>query len=153
MGQILIAAGAIALALFFRYEASSYPATAAQLPNLIGAILIILGIAAIIHVGVRSMRKRRRTAGVADAVAAEPSPQWSDIAIGGAFLALIVLYAWSITRIGYLIATPLFLAIPLAVLRPVGLMGALIAIVSVTAVIFGVFVWFLNLTIPLYPAF
>ena len=152
MGQILIAAGAIALALFFRYEASSYPATAAQLPNLIGAILIILGIAAMIQVGVARVRSRRRTAGVVDATA-ESAPQWRDIAIGGAFLALIVLYAWSITRIGYLIATPLFLAIPLAVLRPVGLIGALIAIVSVTAVIFGVFVWFLNLTIPLYPAF
>lgn len=146
-GQILVALAAIALAIFFWYEAATYPSAAAQLPRLLSGVLILLSMAAIVQAVVALVRHRDDTTAVAN------KPSWRDLAVGAGFLGLIVLYGWSITRIGYLIATPLFLAIPLAVLRPVGLVGALATIVSVTAVIFGVFVWFLNLTIPLYPTY
>lgn len=150
MGQIVVALAAIALALFFRSEAAAYPATAAQLPDLLGAVVIILALAAIAKVVVTWLRPRQAMTD-GDTETGTPTDSKS-LAIGAGFLSLIVLYAFSITRIGYLIATPLFLAIPLAVLRPIGLVTAVAAIASVTAVIFGVFVWFLNLSIPLYPA-
>ncbi|RFC62769.1 hypothetical protein DYI37_12410 [Fulvimarina endophytica] len=147
IGQICVALAAIALAGFFWTEASTYPETAAQLPQLLAVVVALLAIAAIVQASVARLRLR------GDVAAAEPSPEWRDLAVAAGFLGLIVLYGWSITRIGYLVATPLFLLIPLIVLRPVGLVATLATIVSVTAVIFGVFVWFLNLSIPLYPAF
>lgn len=149
MGQIVIALATIALAAFFWSEAEAYPATAAKLPQLLAGVVIFLAVLAIVQASWRRMRPR----GVAldETTGTETPTDWRSLAIGAAFLALVVLYALSITRIGYLIATPLFLAIPLAALRPVGPVAAVSAIVSVTAVIFGVFVWFLNLSIPLYP--
>lgn len=150
MGQIVVALAAIALALFFRSEAGAYPTTAAKMPNLLGIVVIILALAAIAKVVWFWLRPRKTAAD--EGTGTETPTDWRSLVIGASFLALIVIYALSITRIGYLIATPLFLAIPLAVLRPVGPVAAVSAIVSVTAVIFGVFVWFLNLSIPLYPA-
>jgi uncharacterized membrane protein YidH (DUF202 family) len=150
MGQIVVALAAIALALFFRSEAAAYPPTAAKLPDLLGVVVIILGVMAIAKVVWSWMRPRETAADAGSGTDTPTDPR--SLAIGAGFLALVVLYAFSITWIGYLIATPLFLAIPLAVLRPVGPVAAASAIVSVTVVIFGVFVWFLNLSIPLYPA-
>lgn len=149
MGQIVVALAAIGLAVFFWSEAAAYPATAAKLPQLLAGVVIFLAVLAIVQAGWRRMRPENGE--VDETTGTEPLTDWRSLAIGAAFLALVVVYALSITRIGYLIATPLFLAIPLAVLRPVGPVAAVSAIVSVTAVIFGVFVWFLNLSIPLYP--
>ena len=150
MGQIVVALAAIALALFFRNEAASYPPTAARLPELLSVVIVLLAAAAIAQVVWSRLRPRPA---LAEAETDSDTPtDWRSLALGAGFLTLIILYAFSITRIGYLIATPLFLAIPLAVLRPIGLVAAVSTIAAVTAVIFGVFVWFLNLSIPLYPA-
>ncbi|HEX2020861.1 MAG TPA: tripartite tricarboxylate transporter TctB family protein [Aurantimonas sp.] len=150
MGQIFVALAAIALAVFFWSEAENYPATAAQLPELLAFVVIALSVAAIASAA--WSRLRPRAAAPDGENGTETPTDWRSLAIGAGFLVLIVTYAWSITRIGYLVATPLFLAIPLAALRPVGLVAAVSTIVVVTAIIFGVFVWFLNLSIPLYPA-
>jgi hypothetical protein len=150
MGQIVVALAAIALALFFRSEAAAYPPTAARLPDLLSVVIILLAAAAIAQVAWSRLRPRPA---LAEAETGSDTPtDWRSLALGAGFVALIILYAFSITRIGYLIATPLFLAIPLAVLRPIGLVTAVATIAAVTAVIFGIFVWFLNLSIPLYPA-
>lgn len=149
MGQIVVAVAAIALALFFRSEASAYPITAGRLPDLLGIVIIILASAAI--ASVVWSRLRPDAANVSAETPSDTPTDLRSLAIGASFLALVILYALSITRIGYLIATPLFLAIPLAALRPIGLIPGTVTIVAVTAVIFGIFVWFLNLSIPLYP--
>ncbi|WP_405402140.1 tripartite tricarboxylate transporter TctB family protein [Paracoccus sp. Ld10] len=149
MGQIVVAVAAIALALFCRAEAAAYPVTAGRLPDLLGIVIVVLAVIAIANVAWERLRARPAVAQAGPA--SETPTDWRSLALGAGFLALVILYALSITRIGYLIATPLFLAIPLIVLRPIGLVPAVSTIVAVTAVIFGIFVWFLNLSIPLYP--
>lgn len=147
MGRILVAVVAIAIALFLQGEAEGYPRAAARLPTLLGYVVILL---ALLAIGQALLGWRRaRAAGTLPPVA---MPAWRDVATGLAFVGLIVLYAWSIPVLGYLIATPLMLLLPLAALRPVGWTAALVTVVVVTGVIWIVFVGFLNLPIPLHPS-
>lgn len=147
MGRILVAAAAIAIALFLQGEAEGYPRAAARLPTLLGHLVILL---ALLAIGQALLGWRRdRAAGRLSLVSV---PAWRDVATGLAFVGLILLYAWSIPVLGYLIATPLMLLLPLAALRPVGWGAALATVVVVTGVIWIVFAWFLNLPIPLAPS-
>ena len=146
MGRILVAAAVIALALWMRSEAQGYPRAAERLPSLLGYAVILLAVLAIAQVLLGWRRDR------ADG-AVEPSspPGARDVAIGAAFVGLLALYAWAIPVVGYLLATPVMLAAPIAALRPVGWAAAAITVVAVTGVIWAVFVWFLNLPVPLLP--
>ncbi|WP_226575102.1 tripartite tricarboxylate transporter TctB family protein [Acuticoccus sediminis] len=148
MGRIVTALAGIGLVLFMWYEASGYPPTAQKLPNLLGWVVLIL---AVLAIG-QTLLARRAALAQGNAAATEPT-SWRDIGIGAAFLGLIVVYAWSISTVGYMLATPVFLALPLIALRPVGLVPGVLTIAAVSAVIYGVFVWFLKLNIPLFPTF
>ncbi|PRD40610.1 hypothetical protein C5748_25935 [Phyllobacterium phragmitis] len=147
MGRILVALAAIAAVFFFWSEAANYPRTAARLPNILGWVVLILAILAIVQT--LFTWRRQKAEGTLVFI---PEIQWRDIAVGGGFSGLIILYAWSIRHVGYLVATPLFLLIPLAVLRPIGWTASILTTLVVTAFIWGVFVYFLKLSIPLYPA-
>ena len=161
MGQIAVCLAAIVLALVFRSEASAYPAQVAQLPNLLG--LIVMGLASIgIATAAFKLVRARRTApaGAAPSPSVggtgeeeEPPVGLAGIALGAGFIALIILYAWAMPIVGYLVATPLFLGICLAVLRPVGWVASIVTVVAVTGVVSGIFIGFLNLMLPLLPAF
>ena len=147
MGRILTALAAIALVFFFWREASSYPATAARLPDLLGWVLLVF---ALLAIGQELLRWRRERA--AGTLVILPPHDWRNIAVGAGFVGLVVLYAWGIQHAGYLIATPLFLLVPLIVLRPVGWIATLGTVLLVTGSIWGIFIYLLNLPIPLYPA-
>lgn len=147
MGRIFVSLAMIGLVFLFWHEASNYPATAARLPELMGGVVLGLAVMAI---GEVLLGWRRQS--VAGRLDPFPRQDWRGLALGAGFLGLIVLYAWSITEVGYLIATPLFMLIPFLVLRPIGWIAAIVTTVAVTAFIWIVFVWFLNLSIPLYPA-
>ncbi len=147
MGRIFVSLAMIGLVFVFWHESSTYPATAARLPDLIGWLVMMLAIMAI---GEVLLGWRRQS--VVGRLELFPQQDWRGLAVGAGFLGLIVLYAWSITEVGYLIATPLFMLIPFIVLRPIGWITAIITTAAVTAFIWVVFVWFLNLSIPLYPA-
>lgn len=147
MGRILVALSAIALVLFFWNAASGYPRQAAHLPVLLGWVVMSLAILAIIQVAA-GWRKQK----LAGTLVLLPKQNWRELALGAGFLGLIIVYAWSIAYVGYLIATPAFLLIPLLALRPVGWIAILLTTVLVTGAIWGVFVYFLNLSIPLTPA-
>ena len=148
MGRLVVALAAIGLVFFMWGEAAGYPATARKLPDLLGWVVLVLAVLAIAQ---QALDWRRA---YADGTLSGGAPvDWKAIGLGAAFVALILVYAWSIGTIGYMVATPLFLSIPLIVLRPVGLVPGLLTVIGVTAVIYGVFVWFLKLNIPLYPAF
>ena len=146
MGRITVAVAAIATALFMQAEAADYPRAASRLPVLLSYIVILLAVLAIGQVLLGWRRDR-----AADQLEIVALPRWQEVAIGMSFVGLIVLYAWSIPRVGYLVATPLMLLAPIAALRPVGWRIAATTIMVVTGVIWLVFVWFLNLPIPLYP--
>ena len=146
MGRIAVAVAAIAAALFMQAEAAGYPRAASRLPVLLGYVVILLAVLAIAQVLLGWRRDR-----AADRLEVVALPRWQEVAIGTGFVGLTVLYAWSIPRIGYLVATPLMLLAPIAALRPVGWRPAAVTVVAVTGVIWLVFVWFLNLPLPLYP--
>lgn len=162
MGRIMVALAGIGLVIFMWGEAASYPPTARKLPDLLGWVVLILAVLAIAQEVLQWGRARLAAeggagssdAGADDTGADTSAPvDWRGIGLGAAFVALIVVYARTIEVVGYMVATPLFLALPLIALRPVSLRTGLLTIVAVTAVIYGVFVWFLRLNIPLFPAF
>ena len=152
MGRVIVALAGIGLVIFMWGEAANYPPTARKLPDLLGWAVLVLAVLAIAQELLQWGRARLAGEGDAEAIPSSPV-DWRGIGLGAGFVALIVAYAWSIEIVGYMVATPLFLALPLIVLHPVRLPVAVLTIAVVTAVIYGVFVWFLRLNIPLFPAF
>lgn len=145
MGRILIATAAIALALFFRQIAQSYPTAAARLPILLSWTVILLAGAAIVE---RLLLWRRESAAGTGRLV--PPFDARAIGIGAAFALLCAAYAAAITHAGYLVATPLFLLLSLGALRPIGWGPILVATLAVTGVIWLVFINFLGLPLPLF---
>ena len=146
MGRTLVAVAAIGAALYMYFTAEGYPGAARRLPELLSILVIVLSVLAIVQ-AVAEMRQKHAEHG-------KPlltMPDFRKVGIGVAFVALVAAYAWSIPIVGYLIATPLMLALPLIALRPVGWPAIGITIVAVTGAIWLIFLWFLNLPIPLFP--
>lgn len=154
VGRILVAIAAIGAALYLQAEAAEYPRAARRLPQLLGYGVMLLAALAIVQAVARGWRAQTRGApGVTPGSDPHPDPglHWRQIGIGVAFTSLIAVYAWAIPIAGYLIATPLMLFLPLAVLRPVGWPAVGVTVAAVTGTIWVIFLWFLNLPMPLYP--
>ena len=146
MGRIIVVTCVILVAIFMWIEAGSYLDAARRLPQLIAGVVILLGLIAIAQTALRLVRGHAAGEGVPFAL---PDPE--NLAIGLGFVLLIAGYIWAIPHLGYLPATLLMLALPLAVLRPVGWVGIGITILAVTGVVWGIFIWFLGLPISLFP--
>ena len=146
MGRILVAVAAIGAALYMYFTAEGYPGAARRLPELLSILVILLALLAIVQ-AIAEMRRKRAERGRPFVT----MPEWKKVGIGVAFVALVAAYAWSIPVIGYLIATPLMLALPMIALRPVGWPAIGVTIVAVTGIIWLIFLWFLNLPLPLFP--
>lgn len=147
MGRVLVVACVIGAAIYMWTEAAGYPSAARRLPRLLAVVVGLLGALALVQAVLRLAAERR--AGAPGPLAARPSGR--GLVIGVGFVALIAAYIWSIPRLGYLVATPLMMLLPLAALRPVGWGGIGLAILAVTGTIWAIFIWFLGLPIPLYP--
>ncbi|SDL51048.1 Tripartite tricarboxylate transporter TctB family protein [Modicisalibacter muralis] len=146
MGRILVAIAAIALAVFFRVEAADYRIAASRLPDVVGAVLILLSVMLIVQV-LMSWRK----ASAQGELTIFPKVEPRAILLGVAFIVLIFAYAWSIQTIGYLVATPVFLLVVLVVLRPIHWLWTIVITATVTLVIWAIFIYFLKMPILLYP--
>ncbi|TKW64878.1 MAG: tripartite tricarboxylate transporter TctB family protein [Paracoccus denitrificans] len=146
MGRIFVVTCVILAAAFMWIEAGSYPDAARRLPQLIAGVVILLGLIAILQTGFRLARANQSGEG---AMFTAPDPQ--NLLIGIGFAVLIAIYIWAIPRLGYLPSTVLMLLIPLAALRPVGWAGIAVTLLAVVSVIWGIFIWFLGLPIPLFP--
>lgn len=146
MSRILVAVAAIIIALLFRVEAAGYPRVAAQLPVLITNVMIGLALLAIVQ---QLLAWRQATDGATRYALTMPSlPRIRD---GAVFVGLMLLYAWAITSIGYLIATPAFLLSSMLVARSTKPWIIVLTAVVVTLAIWIIFVNFLRLPIPLFP--
>lgn len=146
MSRILVALAAIAIAVFFRNEAAGYPRVAARLPVLISSVMIGLSLLAIIQ----QLLAWRRSAGGPDRYAL-PAPGTRRILNGAVFIGLSASYAWAITSLGYLIATPAFLLAALLIFRATKLWIILLTAGGVTLAIWVIFISFLRLPLPLLP--
>lgn len=146
MGRIFVAIAAISLAVFFRIEAADYRLAASRLPDVVGGVLIVLSVLMIVQV-LMSWRK----ASAEGSLSILPRVESRSIMLGVAFVLLIFVYAWSIQTIGYLIATPGFLLIALVALKPVNWLWIVAITGIVTASIWAIFIFFLNMPTLLYP--
>lgn len=146
MTRILVAVMAIIIALIFRNEAAGYPRVAAQLPQLITSVIIGLALLAIVQ---QLLAWRQVTEG-ADRYALT-MPGWPRVRDGSVFVGLVLLYAWAITSIGYLIATPVFLLSSMLVAKATKPWIIVLTATVVTLAIWIIFVNFLRLPIPLFP--
>jgi hypothetical protein len=131
---------------YFFIKASSMPATAGLFPKLVSILVFILS-GAMVLMAIR--KQRQSTAGNNEG--REPASPEKRINRGTvvAYAVAIVAYIYAIPRIGYFVATPLFMILGYVFLRAMGLVRAILVGVGFSIFIYFLFVWFLKLPIPM----
>ena len=141
------------LAIFFFVNNIGYPTRAAQIPLIFSTVVGLLSVALIVQeVVVSRIRPRLATSG---GPSEDTKKQHSGWGIAKAFtiFGFALLYVYGIGIVGYFIATPLFLAASLFVVRGVSVRYAGIGVVALLSVIGLVFFHFLGLNMPALPSF
>jgi len=161
VSRLLLGLFGIVVAGVFFFDASQYPRAAAQMPMIYAVAVALLSLAMVAS----ELRLLRRASAFREteateayeAVAADeanetpPAPKrWAAVAV---IFLLAVAYVAMMTTLGYVLATALFMALALAILRTVKWTFALIAGAVLIGMVCLVFVQFLGLPIPLLPSF
>jgi hypothetical protein len=147
---IVLGIATIAFALVFRAQAQDLPEEALRLPALL--IWLVIALAAMMIVEeLFKIRRARRAPDAARADDDEPLPpiNWPVLAIFGA---AAIVYVALIPVAGYLLITPLFLIAGIRLSKTMPLARAVLVGGITTAVIWGIFIWLLQLPIPLFPS-
>ncbi|QJQ95943.1 MULTISPECIES: tripartite tricarboxylate transporter TctB family protein [Halomonadaceae] len=152
MSRLALGAFGIFLGVFFFLNNMEYPTRAAQIPLIFATAVGLLSLALIIQEAVVS-RKVMSTSPVAS-VSPSRKPQWRG---GGVFRAFLVyfaalLYAYSISIVGYFIGTAAFLGISLFIARGVSAKYSAVGVACLLIVIGLVFFRFLGLNMPALPS-
>jgi hypothetical protein len=147
---IVLGIASIVFALTFRAQAHELPLEAQRLPSLL--IWIVIALAAMMVV--EELLKQRAARRGSDAVLAdddEPLPpiNWAVLAI---FCAAAIAYVALIPIAGYLLITPIFLIAGFWFSKTMLLSTAVLVGVVTTALIWGLFIWLLQLPVPLFPS-
>lgn len=129
----------LALSVYFFVEAHNMPATASFFPKIL-AVLVALFSILMIAGAVRDAKKINP---------AEEGAEKINLTRVAAFVAGIALYIYFIPKVGYFIATPLFMIMMYAYLRAISLWKSIVISVCFSVFIYCLFVWFLKLPIPL----
>lgn len=150
MPYILVAAAACGLgSLFFVSSLSMQPA-AYQMPRIL--VVLLFGLAAAMLIDV-FIQKRRPQAERQGDPAAEPLlvPFFEGIRIGrvAIFLGAVILYVVLLEPVGYFIVTPTFLLGMLLYLRACHLLTAIIIAAVAPVFVYFVFIWLLDLPVPM----
>lgn len=136
----LFALFSLSLSAFFFLVSRSMPASAALFPNLMAGLISVLAVT----MAVNAHRGSKLTGSV------EPDEGKRVNTMRVAFfLVLIVLYVLLIPQVGYFIMTPLFMITAYIYLRAIGFFRAVFISLVFSAFIYGLFVKFLNLPIPM----
>jgi putative tricarboxylic transport membrane protein len=147
----------IAFALILRAQTHNLPEDAQRLPVLLIWIVIMLGVLMIVEDLLKRRAASRAKAGAASAVAGaadvEPPLPPVNLPVLAIFGAAIIGYVALIPLAGYLLVTPLFVVGGLLASRTLGLAKSLLVGLCATALVWAVFIWALNLPVPLFPAF
>ncbi|MCQ6258288.1 tripartite tricarboxylate transporter TctB family protein [Pseudomonas sp. Q11] len=147
---IILGIAAILFALVFRAQTDIFPAVAQRLPVLLIWLVVVLAVMMIIE-EVLKRRSARRAEAKGDTqidVDVLPAINWFVLSLFGA---AIVTYVALISIVGYLVMTPLFITGTLLVSRTVSLLKAVMIGVIATALVWLVFIWALNLPVPILP--
>ncbi|WP_313088509.1 tripartite tricarboxylate transporter TctB family protein [Pseudomonas sp.] len=151
----------LALAAVFFIDALGYPDAAAQMPLIYS---VTVGLLSLAMLGAELLRgrvaRRRETEPVASGDAAGPDADADADAVSAApryavtaaVFVLAAAYVATISVLGYLLSTTLFMALALLLIRTVSLRFALIGSLVLMAVVCLVFIQFLGLPVPFLPA-
>lgn len=155
--SIIISVASIGLAVLFYSQAVAYPLAANRLPMLLA--WVVGGLATLVIIEELIMARRRARA-VQSAPASDngtedddegPKPiVWSAvIPFGAAILAYVALIPYA----GYVVVTPIFIALALAISGTLRWVPAILVALGITALVWAVFIWALYMPIQLFPAF
>ena len=140
----------VALATVFLVNAQGYPEAAAQMPLIYSVTVGLFSLAMVCSELLRWRAARQREA--EPAVASEAPAGPPRYAVTAFVFVLAIAYVAAITTLGYVLATVLFMALALVLIRTVSVRFAVIGTVVLVAVVCLVFVQFLGLPIPLLPS-
>lgn len=139
----------IALAIAFRTQTDGYPETAQRLPVLLIWLVGILAVMMILEDVLKRHRARQAAPAQPDFEDKPASPiNWTALC---AFGAAIVTYVALIPVVGYLVTTTTFISGSLLVSRIMSPAKALLIGIATTAGVWALFIWALNLPVPVLP--
>ncbi len=151
--KIAIAAGlAIILSLVFLSKATKLPKTAAFLPKILIAIVILLSLGMVYETYYKektNYKAKRRV----DERSEEDDLDEDNIPIdykkACIFGLMIALYIFTMKPIGYFIVTPLFILIAYRYLKSTNWRNTIFISIGFTLFVYGLFVLFLKLPVPM----
>ncbi|WP_181346927.1 tripartite tricarboxylate transporter TctB family protein [Thalassobacillus sp. CUG 92003] len=134
----------LVFAIVFYIESLKLPETAARLPQVIIIVIAFLAVAMFVEAFI----KRNKTKTANNEAEGEDIEKINVIRLL-VFGAAIALYIFLINIIGYLIITPIFSFLTLMYLKATKLRIAILLSIGFTAFIYGLFVEFLSIPIPM----
>ncbi|MBD3894542.1 tripartite tricarboxylate transporter TctB family protein [Halomonas sp. ML-15] len=157
VSRLSLGAFGVFLAIVFFVNNISYPTRAAQIPLIFSTTVGLLSLALIVQeVFAAKLRVRLSTSGsTSDGFAVDSKMRFNKEGVVKAFTvyAFALLYVYGISVVGYFIATAMFLAASLFVVRGISIKYASIGAMSLLLVIGLVFFHFLGLNMPALPSF
>ena len=164
MGQIIVSLVAIGVSVYFGVTANGYQAAAAQMPILLsyvtGGLAVLMLLQGLRHKFARPGASGAAGGGAAGGGAAGGETGGGEQPIGWPaarrvtiFSALMIAYAIALQPLGFLIAMPAFLLASLFIFRAIKPLTAALVTLAVGGLVYGVFIVFLRLPVPLLPSF
>ncbi|NIC07141.1 tripartite tricarboxylate transporter TctB family protein [Billgrantia bachuensis] len=163
VSRLTLGVFAIGVAVTFYVTALGYPDKAANMPLIYSIVVALFGAAIIGQECLGPIRRRRMMAGTdTPASPSDNSPSEQEVSATASagqrkrwkamlvFL-LAAFYVYSISLLGYLLATVAFMVVALALIGHVSRRFALLGIAVLVAVVCLVFIGFLGLPVPLLP--
>jgi MFS family permease len=160
VSRLVLGVFAIGLAATFYIAALGYPDKAANMPLIYSVVVALLGAAMVGQEVFRTLRHRQAVTEGGSMSSSEVAPEASDAdeqtSRRRPWKAMLIfllagLYLYSISVLGYLIATVGFMVVALSVVGHVSWRFAAIGIIALVTVVCAVFIGFLGLPVPLLP--
>lgn len=160
ISRLVLGVFAIGIAVTFYVTALGYPAKAANMPLIYSVVVALLGASMVGQEVFNNLRRRQMSADGTGTSANSAFPE--ETTVDGqakrrkpwkamlTFL-LAAAYLYSISILGYLLATVGFMVVALAIIGHVSWRFAAIGIALLITVVCAVFIGFLGLPVPLLP--
>jgi hypothetical protein len=141
----LFAGFSLLLSAFFFIQSSAMPTQAALFPKIIAAMVALFSVLMITNAA-----KDAGTMGKSVNVNEEQNEEGKiNVLRVIVFMTLVVAYVYLIPKAGYFVMTPLFMLATYGYLRAMGPVKAVLISLVFSVFIYGLFVCFLNLPIPM----
>lgn len=146
----------MALAATFFIHGQGYPEAAAQMPLIYSVLVGLLSLAMVCSELLRlkpsRQRDRQRSTANGEGAAEEEVVARPRYAVTAGVFLLAAAYVATITSLGYLLSTALFMAIALLLIRTVSVRFSVMGTAVLMAVVCLVFIEFLGLPVPFLPS-